>query len=239
MNPIFLDTETTWIDENARLIELWYIFDWEIHEFLFNPWVPIPPEASEVHHITNEMIEDEETFFGSKQKKDLQIILDDNILVAHNAKFDIWILEREWVTVNRYIDTLRVAQHLLPDEKKHSLQYLNYSLGLYREIKIKVKPHSAKYDICVLQKLFDKLMFMFPDSIMLDDEIIYEKMIELSQKPILLREIKFWKHIWKTFEEVSWNDIWYLRWLLDSESSKVKEQQNENMIHTLKHYLVK
>ena len=68
-----------------------------------------------------------------------------NILVAHNAKFDIDMLIKEDVHPKKVICTLKVARHMDPNGviPKYNLQYLRYFLG----IKVEATAHDALGDI--------------------------------------------------------------------------------------------
>ena len=235
MEIIYLDTETTHADEDARLIQLAYKTSSsgeEINEF-FKPPIPISFGAMAVHHVTNEMIADKPIFEKSESQKKIANLLTKNILVAHNAKFDIMILENEGVGTGKFIDTLRVARHIL-DSEKYNLQYLRYSLGL----NVEGKAHDAFGDILVLESLFSHLSKVIKEKFSLDsEEEINNKMLELTELPVLLDNINFGKHKGKTFKEVSLIDGGYLMWLFNSESQKSETEQNEDLVYTLKNYI--
>ena len=92
---IFLDTETTGTDEPDRLCQLAYKLETgEIVNELFKPPLPIAIEPMSIHHITNEMVADKPAFKESPDYQKLVDLLNDdtNILVAHNAKFDVNML---------------------------------------------------------------------------------------------------------------------------------------------------
>lgn len=240
MKVIFLDTETTDLADDARLVQLAYKIqdtDEEVNEF-FNPEVKISFEAMSVHHITEKMISNKELFASSVHKVKLQEKLLDNILVAHNALFDIKILENEGIVVDhdKYIDTCRVAQHLI-DSPTHKLQYLRYFLDLDLGDK-EINPHDAFSDILVLESLFNFLVKkMTEDFSFKTEEEILERMLLLSKTPILLKTLNFGKYKDKSFVEVFQNDKSYLEWLYNSENSKVSSEQNENLLFTLKKVL--
>ena len=59
---IFFDTETTGIDAEDRLCQIAYKSGEEIFCEIYKPEKPIPPGASAVHHITNEMVKDRPAF---------------------------------------------------------------------------------------------------------------------------------------------------------------------------------
>lgn len=236
MKVIFLDTETTGLDPEARLVQLGYKVAGENGgvDLLFKPPVAISVGSMATHHITNEMVADKEPFEGSEAKKELEKILgDEYILVAHNAPYDINILNNEGVKVGEYIDTLTVAKHLIKSEN-YKLQYLRYGL----KFDIKADAHDAWGDILVLEKLFYYLVEVIEKrfEVESEDEII-NKMLELTNTPILLEEFAFGKHKGKTFVYVADNDQGYIRWLYESETSKSELEQNRDLVFTLKNYL--
>ena len=56
---IYLDTETTGIDRNAEIVEI-AIIDREgnsLFQSLVRPSIPIPPESSRIHGITDDMVQ--------------------------------------------------------------------------------------------------------------------------------------------------------------------------------------
>lgn len=236
MNIIILDTETTSLDKDSRLIQLAYknLNTNEVVNDFFKPPVEISYGAMATHHVTNEMVADKPNFFVSQQKIDLINILEKSILVAHNALFDIGILNNEGVKVNKFIDTLRVTKHLINCER-YDLQYLRYFLNLDVQAAV---AHDALGDILILEKLFEHLKKLIITKLNLESEDqIIEKMIELTNAPVLLNTISFGKYRGKTFEEINQIDAGYLKWLYDSESKKNQNEQNESLIHTLKKHL--
>lgn len=232
-NLIFLDTETTGIDILIdRLTQVCYKFRKEIYAEYFKPPVPISIKSMSISHITNKMVDDKEPFIGSKMKSDLEEILKENILVAHNAGFDIDILYKEGVVVNRFIDTLKVIKFLDTENEipEYNLQYLRYFL----EFEIEAKAHDAIGDVLVLEKLFQYLYNRMMQSFK-DGDMVIDKMLEISSKPLLLRLFNYGKHKGKKIEEVLAYDRNYLEWMLEQ---KLNEQYyDEDWIYTLKYHL--
>ena len=237
MKILFLDTETTDLDSGTRMIQLAYknrLTGDTVNEY-FKPPKEISIGAMSIHHVTNKMVANKPAFEGSQFKKDLETLLESYILVAHNALFDIGVLQNEGIKTKEYIDTLRVARHLI-DSPEHKLQYLRYLLKL----NVEGLAHDAWGDILVLEALFEYLFPVVKEKFMLlTDEEVLIKMKELTATPVPLKNFTFGKYNGKTFEEVSQMDKGYLDWLYNSESSKPKEEQNEDMIFTLKFYLGK
>jgi exodeoxyribonuclease X len=225
---IFLDTEATGNEpKKDRLCQVCYkVDDGEAVVGYFKPPIPISIKAMSITHITNKMVEDKEPFEGSEMKRELQALLNEGILVAHTALFDIAMLKNEGMEIPRFIDTLRVARYLDPDNKipEHNLQYLRYFL----ELEVPGTAHDAEGDVNVLVALFKRLYQKLPD---------LDKMIEISSKPTLFKYMLFGKHKGKPLSEVVQSDRRYLEWLLTSMTSNGEADTDEDLIYTLKHYL--
>ena len=94
---IILDTETTGVGENDRVIQLGYIVlgakDIEVHNEFYSSDVPISFGAMEVHGITQEMIENKPTCKDSVAYKRLEELnTNENYMIIHNAPFDLGML---------------------------------------------------------------------------------------------------------------------------------------------------
>lgn len=224
---IILDTETTGTSEEDRVIQLGFMVlgakKIEIHNEFFSSDIPIKFGAMEVHGITPEMIENKPICNeSSSYKRLLELNTSDNYIIIHNAPFDLTMLEKEgFETQMKVIDTLRVAKHIFPDEEAHRLQYFRYKLDIYKEeereaqkLGIVVKAHDAIGDVLVLKlflsKLKDAVTKAFPD------ENPVEKMVDLTNTPILIKTFRFGKHKDKLLEDVAKTDASYLRWMLSS-----------------------
>jgi DNA polymerase III epsilon subunit-like protein len=233
MKLIFLDTETTGNElDKDRLCQVCFRVDGQTRVEYFKPPLPMSVKSMSVTHITNKMLADKPAFVGSEMRKELQKLLEDGILVAHNALFDKAMLEAEEVRVPRFIDTLRVARDL--DEKaqipEYNLQYLRYHL----ELEVPGNPHDAEGDVNVLEALFKRLFERVRKEAKSDDAAI-RKMVEISSKPHLFKKFNFGKYKDQALTEVLATDRGYLEWLL-REKEKTPEAE-EDWIHTLKHYL--
>ncbi len=236
MSIIILDTETTDRDESKRLIQLAYknLATGEVVNEFFKPPVPITFGAMAVHHVTNEMVADKKSFVDSGERTKIAELLKENILVAHNAPFDIQVLKNEGLEIGQSLDTLRLARHLIEDSEQYSLQYLRYSLGL----NIDASAHDALGDVLVLEALFEYLKKQAQEQFSLSsEEEVMAKLLELSAMPVLMNIINFGKYKGKTFAEVVKEDRSYLQWLFGSETSKPESEQNEEMVYTLRHWL--
>jgi len=232
---LFLDTETTGNDiQKDRLAQICYKIDGQIYNEYFKPPVPMSVKAMSITHITNKMLADKPVFAGSQLEADLKTLLQTKILVAHNAKFDIGILEAEGLNTAKFICTLRVARFLDPNNliPEYGLQFLRYFLDL----EIEGSAHDAEGDVKVLCAVFERL-FAKVIEIEGSEEKAIEKMIEISKVPTIFNKFNFGKYKDQTVEEVLKNDRRYLEWLLNSKLEN--EQNDEDWIYTLKYYLNK
>lgn len=222
---VILDTETTGAGENDRIIQLGYIVlgakEIEVQNEFCSSDVPISFGAMEVHGITPDMIEGKPSCKEmSSYKRLLELNTPDNYIIIHNAPFDLGMLEKEgFKTQMKVIDTLRVAKHLLPDEEAHRLQYFRYKMELYKEeqkeadtLGIEVKAHDAIGDVLVLKLLLSKLREVVEAEFPHTNPV--EKMVDLTNTPILVKTFRFGKYKGKTLEEVAASDAGYLRWML-------------------------
>lgn len=231
---VFLDTETTGNMPNDRLCQLCYKVDSEIVNEFYKPPVPITIESMAIHHITPKMVLDKPAFIDSPEFVRLgELFSSGAIFIAHNAKFDISMVEKEGLKVDKFIDTYRVARHLDQEGKipSYRLQYLRYLLG----IEIEANAHDAMGDVLVLEQLFEMLLTKIMEKENLSRETAIDQMIDISSKPVLFKYINFGKYKNSSLDEVVQKDSAYLRWLLDQK--KQNPEDEEDWIYTLETYL--
>ena len=235
-NLIFLDTEGTGVDlKEDRLCQVAYKFGDRMTIKNFKPPVPISVKAMSVTNITNKMVENEEAFSGSEFAQDLQNLLNENILVAHNAQFDIAMLENEGIKVPQHICTLKLSRYLDDQAEilEHNLQFLRYYYDI--DLNQEVVAHSADGDVLVLEAVFNHIFELAKQkSSTENEEDIIQRMIEISKKPSLIRRFSFGKHINKLVQDVLIEDRSYLEWFL---KNKREEGTDEDWIYTLEYFL--
>lgn len=155
MDVIFLDTETTGFG-NCRLVELAYRKrGYKVgHAARVKPPIAIEEGAAQIHGITNEMCKDWPLFANLPQYQEIKETLERAVIVAHNAKFDIGVLEREGIICPMHIDTQKVAKMLYPHAPNHKLQ----GLRSYLQLDAEGDAHSAEGDVAVLAALFENMV---------------------------------------------------------------------------------
>lgn len=154
------DTETTSITPTTgRIMEIGAVkFDkngiistWQQ---LFNPNQILSPFIVELTHITQSMVDSSDKI--ENHLPDFLNFIDNSILVAHNAQFDLNFLNSECqncgiqVTHNKFIDTLHLSRLCFPLAEKHKLDYL----ADYFQID-KGSSHRAQDDAKTCKELFE------------------------------------------------------------------------------------
>lgn len=229
MNLIFLDTETTGL-VSSRMIQLAYKqrgHDSIVVEY-YKPPVPIEFEAMGVHHITEKMVADCPAFESTATFTTLPTLLSQSVLVAHNAAFDIAILQGEGVPTGRFICTYKVAYRLY-DLPNHKLQSLRYRWGIELDDAV---AHDAAGDVLVLERVFERMLSDYCDKHSVSEEVAIEEFITISSEPTLIKTMQLGKYRGKTFEEVLLTDRSYLEWMRDKMDNK-----SPDLIYTLSYYL--
>ena len=158
---VLFDTETTSL-VSPRLIEMavWCAGESTPLTYRFRPAEDITFEAMAAHHITPEMVsgsplfKPDMDFLGGISAKEF---FENNVIVAHNAEFDMEVMRNEGIEIKHWICTKKLAAELY-DFDCYSLQYLRYKLWVNTpEMSVNVHPHQAASDVVVLKALFEKM----------------------------------------------------------------------------------
>ena len=234
---LFLDVETTGLEEDDRLVQVAYVYNDVEKESFFHPGREMSIRSMEVTHITNKHLEGKEKFQGSQFYEDLRMILEKEhtIFVAHNASFDISMLTREGLAVGTFIDTIKVAQELDVNGEipAYRLQYLRYYLGIELD---DACAHDAMGDVKVLAALYERMY----DKMRVDatHEEVIQKMVHISLQPVLIKRFNFGKYNGEMIADVARQDRGYLEWLLGQKETDAKNGvTDEDWLYTLKKYV--
>jgi DNA polymerase-3 subunit epsilon/exodeoxyribonuclease X len=228
---VFLDTETTGLELSDRICSIGFVSDDDMHYELINPLKKVPPSACAIHHITNEMLKDAPVFTLSQTQSKLnELNTIENILVSHNAPFDLVMLQKEGITwQGGIIDTLKCAKALMDDLDGYGLQFLRYELRLYRneleffgEYGVDIFPHHALSDALHVKMIYSYLLEMADE----------EELINLSQSRLLLSKLPFGKYAKKRIETIALKDPMYLKWMLES-----LMDMDEDLRYSIEYYL--
>ena len=207
MRPIYYDTETTGVKaENDRIIEIAAydpVLD-RTFDKLVNPNMPIPPSATAIHNISDDMVADAPSF-AQVGTEFAAFCEGETVLIAHNNDgFDKHFLKCEFERNDlelpdwTYIDSLKWARKYRPDLPKHSLQHLREVYGFPAN-----NAHRALDDVIILHQVFSEMI----------DDLTMETVVKLMGQKTTLRAMPFGKHRGKPISEVPKD---YVRWLLDN-----------------------
>jgi len=167
--------------------------------WLVDPGIPIPPEASAVHHLVDEDVRGAPAF--EELFPDPCGLTEDHVAVASHA----WSFDGRWLSPVLPKDipqicTYKAALRVFPEAPAHSNQVLRYWLGL--DVKPDGYPHRALYDATVTAALFVRLL----------DHATPGRMASWTLEPALQPVCKIGK-----FRNVPWDqvDIGFLRWVMN------------------------
>jgi len=229
---VFIDIETTGVTSSDKICSIALIYDGGYIYELLNEKKRIKPEASAVHHITNEMIKDKPSF---KDSKSFEFLTQNNsiTLVGHNMEFILNKLALSGFNFTKdFIDTKRVTKHKLAEYvDSFSLQYLRYELILYKDENTLAKSLNILTPLIAYNALSDALVVKLLYNYLLD-YAKYDDMILLSSKNVLVSKFKFGKYADEYIEDVLLKDRNYIFWLLDNALDL-----DEDLRYSLNYYL--
>lgn len=157
---VAFDLETTGLSPQLdRIVEIGavkYIDGKETARYgvLVNPGVPMPPGASAVNLITDEMLAGKPPI--TEVLPEFLKFIHGAVLVAHNATFDLGFIRSAMARQglgqlpNDYVDTRVMAQKAFPGRPNYKLQSLALDLGIKA-----LEAHRAVDDSRVCLELFE------------------------------------------------------------------------------------
>lgn len=129
---------------------------------LINPERPIPEFITNLTGITDEMVKDKPTI--KDVIGDFNNFIKDDVLVAHNATFDIGFI-REKMRLNNIeltnpvLDTLELSRSVFPELKSHKLNLVAKHLGISLD-----NHHRAVDDAQATAEIFIKIMDLLSEN---------------------------------------------------------------------------
>lgn len=135
--PIYLDTETTGLENDDEIIEL-AIIDSDgkiVFDSFIKPHKPIPMSATAINHISNEMVANAPTF--PIVWTQILSILSNNPIGMYNAEFDIRMIMQS-LRINHIpdqtkfnaFDIMRVYTDFMGTDRRYKLEQAGRNLGI-------------------------------------------------------------------------------------------------------------
>lgn len=239
-----LDTETTGLEEDARIVELGACDVFQAAgpawlqtvaaAWLCDPGIPIPPVAKAVHHIIDDDVRGKP--HASEVLRDVLAAAPISegrlVFVAHNVRYDRPILERYGMPTDaRWLCTHRLAMHVWPDAPSYKNEVLRYWLGWDR-LPFDgdgTLPHRAAHDAAVTALVLREAF----KTRLVDD---VDSLIAWAESPVVLKgQLGFGKYFDKTWAEVAQLDGGYFDWMIRQEDREPGSWDMDK-IHTARHY---
>lgn len=220
-----LDVETTGLNPALdRVVEVATV-DISVHEdgeitrgemwsSLINPAIPIPPEASAVHDIVDEMVADAPAFAD---------VVDHlkrgppHAYCAHNNRFDEQFFKPADIP---WLDTYRIAIWIWPEAPNHTAACLRYWLKL-RFAEDIGQLHRAKGDAYIAAAILRRALTVLtkdPDGPTM--QVRLQQLFQVSNEPAVLPKFTFGEHAMKPIATVPSS---YLEWILSPKGIKDNE----------------
>lgn len=226
----FFDLETTGINiTNDRIVEIAIVKIYpngnkESKSWLVNPEIPIPPQASEVHGITNEKVANEPTF-KELAPQIYQMIKDADLGGFNSDRFDIPLLAEELLRAGIDFDMKnRVSIDIQTIFHKKEPRNLSAAYQFYCNKNLE-NAHSATADTEATYEIFEAQMRRYED--------LPENIKELSEFTTRKKSVDFAGYIAynekeqevftfgkykdRLVEEIFDTDPGYFGWLLNAD----------------------
>ncbi|HRK26014.1 MAG TPA: 3'-5' exonuclease [Chitinophagales bacterium] len=237
----FFDIETTGVNlATDRIVEisiLKILPDGSKIEktYRVNPTIPIPAQASEIHHIYDEDVKNEPTF--AQVAHEIFNLLHDADIAGYNSnQFDVPILMEEFLRVNidfrnpnrKFVDVFRIFQKM--ERRDLAAAYKFYC---NKELE---NAHSAQADVRATYEILIGQLQLYKDSLHPNIDHLHEFSSDQSFVDSGRRLINdngtikfnFGKHKGKSVEDVFKDEPQYYDWIMKSDflqdtKQKVKE----------------
>jgi DNA polymerase-3 subunit epsilon len=241
----FIDLETTGINLGTdRIVEIAIVKlspdgSRQVKRKLINPEMPIPPQSSEVHGITDEMVKDAPTF--KQASNEIRQFLESCDLAGYNSnKFDIPLLVEEFL---RSGQDFRTDGRKLLDVQKvfHIMEPRTLSAAYRFYCKKELEgAHGAEVDATATWEVLEAQVERYPqigntvDSIVKavgEDEIVdfARRMVYQDGKIVF----NFGKHKGKLVEEVLRVERSYYDWMMQGDFPQHTKQKLTEILHKM------
>lgn len=228
---VFFDLETTGLDlAKDRIVEVSALKvkvsgDESWFTSRVNPGIPIPPQATAIHGISNEDVANEPHF--ASIAKDLANFMNDSDIAGYNAaKFDIPLLAEEFLRVGIEFDfknRKNIDVQVIFHKKEQRTLVAAYQFYCNKQL---ADAHSAKADTSATYEVLKAQLDTYSDLANDVNELANftntsSNYVDFAGRIVLNDKkeptINFGKNKGKTIKELMLNDKGYLEWILKSD----------------------
>ncbi len=239
----FIDLETTGINLGSdRIIEIAIVKIMPdgsrlVKRRLINPEMPIPPQSTEIHGISDEMVKDAQTF--KQAASEIKQFLENCDISGYNSnKFDIPLLVEEFLRVDK--DFKIDGRKLLDVQKIYHMmepRTLGAAYKFYCEKEL-TNAHSAEADATATWEVLDAQLQRYPqlgNSLEAIFKVIGEEEIVDFARRMVLQDGKvvfnFGKHKGKEVEKVLKEERSYYDWMMQGDFPQHTKKKLTEIFH--------
>jgi DNA polymerase-3 subunit epsilon len=239
----FIDLETTGINLGSdRIVEIAIVKIMPdgsklVKRKLINPEKPIPPQTTEIHGITNEMVKDAPTF--RQAANEIKQFLDNCDISGYNSnKFDIPLLVEEFLRVEQ---DFKIDSRRLLDVQKifHMMEprTLSAAVKFYCDKEL-TDAHSAEADATATWEVLDAQLAKYPqlgnnlESIF--KVIGEEEVVDFARRMVVIEGkivFNFGKHKGKEVEKVLMHERSYYDWMMQGDFPMHTKKKLTELFH--------
>ena len=142
-------------------------------EVYIKPSIPVPPDVEEITGITNEFLADKPNWADVHTQ--IRDFFANHIVIAHNAPFDVKMMDRMYTRMNDcfkpdgVMDTLAICRYLFPEAESRKLKSMIEMLQLQYKVDYLcedgVDYHNSTYDVVALRVLYEALVDRIPEAL--------------------------------------------------------------------------
>lgn len=150
---VIFDLETTGLEADCRIVQIAMIRGEKIYQSLVDPEMPIPPESTAIHRITDEDIVGKPKFADIVD--DVLAFIEDSILSGYNIRrFDVPVLRREVLATGRKFPALPMLDLFELNTKMNPRSLAWFYKNYTGEDMDTEEAHDAVYDCIATRKGF-------------------------------------------------------------------------------------
>lgn len=220
---IVIDTETTGLTKKDRILEL-AIIDWESGNILFlsrfNPEIPIPIEASNIHGIKDDDVKNC-GYFRDSARELLPILETTDAVIGYNTKFDTDMLDAEYglIGINVRWPTIVCAKRTWDVFEPKIQRNLKNAYRRFAEKEGFANSHSALADVTATREVLKSQIKQFSLEGKSWEEFDPEQNLRFCGcREILVRDgdlyVNFGKHTGSLVADVN---LSFWRWVMSTE----------------------